>query len=407
MSRVSMLAVLVVLAISTAQAVADTVVLVAKSAAIAPTKANGMPWDFPLWGRKALPDPYVKLWVYDKDGAHADYGETPVDWDTLTPVWNMDIAKIKAGQKIWIEVWDKDFKYDDLIGRHTVLITDGMIERGTLQLSFDQVHDLRFELRVEVKVKLAGRVVLQQPFPGPYSANELTRTKGRELAVVLVHGLDLRDDGSCAGQPRFVDWQGSTSPLVKALSRHADVFSISYAQTSAVEEIASFPELRDAVGKIKRLGYHQVVLLAHSAGGVVARHFVEEHPQAGVTRVIQVATPNGGANLAAWAVTLRQVPKEQATFVRSLAPAHRDHVLTSRQHRTIPSSIEFITVVTCTAPNGKGDGAVNRRCQWPSDLQNQGIPCIDIQGTHMDVMADEKCLDVYCNLITQSHPRCK
>src|SRR5262249_11517966 len=79
---------------------AQTAVLVARSATIAPTKANGAAWDFPLVGKKALPDPYVKVWVYDADGAQADYGETAVAWDTLSPVWNKDIAKIKAGQKL-------------------------------------------------------------------------------------------------------------------------------------------------------------------------------------------------------------------------------------------------------------------------------------------------------------------
>ncbi len=404
MSRAHVLALLVVLAVSAPRALADSVVLVAKSATIAPTKANGAAWDFPLIGKKSMPDPYVKAWVYDK-GAQTDYGETAVAWDTLTPVWNKDLVTVKAGQRLLIEVWDKDLKYDELIGRHRFNLTEKMIDKGWFDFTFDQVRFIRFEVRVDAKTRRAARVRLMQPAPGPYSANELTRSKGRDRAVVLLHGLDLRDDGASSAKPRFVDWQGSTSPLVSVLSRHADVFAICYAQNTAIEEIASFPEMREAIGKIKRLGYSEVVLLGHSAGGLLARHFVEEHPGAGVTKVIQVAAPNGGTKLAGWGVNLLQVPKEQAVFVQSLSPAHRAAVLASRPNKAIPATIEFVSVVTCAAPKDKGDGAVNRHCQWPCDLQSQGIPCVCVQGAHNEVMAHDSCLDVYCSLITQPQPR--
>src|SRR5439155_3736271 len=113
---------------------------------------------------------------------------------------------------------------------------------------------------------------LQQPFPGPNSARKLTRSKGQSRAVVLLHGLDLRDDGGDPAKPRFADWQGSTSSLVKKVSKHADIFAISYAQNTAIEEVAAFPELREAVAKVKTLGYDEVVLIGHSAGGILARH---------------------------------------------------------------------------------------------------------------------------------------
>jgi pimeloyl-ACP methyl ester carboxylesterase len=405
MYRIPPLCLLIVLGVSNASALADTVDLIVKSATIAPRKATGRAWDFPLVGKKALPDPYVKLWVYDKDGAHVDYGETAVAWDTLSPVWNKDIAQVKAGQRIKVEVWDKDLKYDDLIGRQSFTLTKDLMDKGAFIHRFDQVKYLRFEVRAQGRPASEARIVLQQPFPGPFSATELTRTKGRQRAVVLLHGLDLRDDGGSPSTPRFVDWQGSTSPLVKALSRHADVFSISYAQNTAVEEIASFPELREAIAKISSLGYDQLILLGHSAGGLVARHFVEEHPRAGITKVIQVATPNAGTKLAGWAVDLLQVPKEQAIFVQSLSPAHRAVVLKSRQDRTIPAAIDFVTVVTCTSAKANGDNLVSRQCQWSSDLRDQGIPRVCVCGTHLEVMAHDECLDLYCRLVTQSQPR--
>ncbi|MBI3822697.1 MAG: alpha/beta hydrolase [Planctomycetes bacterium] len=404
MLKSKVLAIVAAVALFTSQAVADPVVLVVKSATILPTKANGAAWDFPLVGTKALPDPYVKAWVYDSTGAQADYGETGIRWDTLGPIWNEDIVKAKAGQKIKIEVWDKDLKYDDLIGARSVTLTQGLIDKGSFILQFGQVKFLRLAVRTDGTSRSEPRVTLMQPFPGPHSANELTRSKDQSRAIILLPGLDLRDDGASAATPRFVDWQGSTSTLVKCLSHHADVFSIAYAQTAPVEEIASYHELRESIEKVKKLGYREIVLLGHSAGGLIARHFVEENPGAGVTRVIQVATPNGGAKLAGLAVNFLQVPKDQAKFVESLSPSHRDVVLKSRQNKSIPTSVDFVTVVACPS-HKNGDGAVHRDRQWTSELKSQGVPCVCLDGTHMQVINDTECVGTYCKLATEPQPR--
>lgn len=400
-----LLAALLILAVSSTQTFAQTAVLVACSATIESTKSCGCPWDFPLVGKKAAPDPYIKVWVYERGGAQVDYGETFVEWDTTEPTWNKDIAQVKDGQVIWVEVWDKDAKYDDLIGRYNFTLSKRTMDKGTFYLKFDQVTQIAFSVRMDAKPATQARVTLMQPYPGPNGADKLERTKDRSRAVILLGGLDLRDDGASAATPRFVDWQGSTSTLVKGLSRHADVYSIAYAQNTAVEEIASFPELREAVGNVKKLGYSEVVLLGHSAGGILARHFVEEHPRAGVTRVIQVAAPNSGTKLAGWAVRLLQVPPEQASFVASLSPAHRAAVLKGRENKMIPTGIDFVSVVSCTSPKDRGDGAVNRQCQWPPDLQQQGVPCACVQASHAHVMYQEDCCDLYCKLITESQPR--
>src|SRR5204863_2300 len=163
---------------------------------------------------------YVKAWVYDKTGAQSDFGETSAQWDTLNPVWQEDIVKARAGQKIKIAVWDKELKYGDLSGEELSSLT----------------------------------------------------------AAMMGHG-----------------------------------------------------------GVIDRIGW--------------------------VTRVIQVATPNGGAKLASLAVNLLQVPKAQAPFVASLSPSHREAVMKTRQDKAIPATIDFVAVVACPA-NQKGDGTLNRACQW-------------------------------------------
>src|SRR5207244_1035605 len=100
--------------------------------------------------------------------------------------------------------------------------------------------------------------------------------------------------------------------------------------------------------------------LAHSAGGLVARHFVESSPNDGVTRVIQVATPNGGAYLAELGARVpKMVPREQKPFVMSVAPAYRANLLRSRQQLPIPTSTDFVAVVALAARGTKGDTAVN------------------------------------------------
>jgi pimeloyl-ACP methyl ester carboxylesterase len=220
-----------------------------------------------------------------------------------------------------------------------------------------------------------------------------------------MNGLDLHRDGSSAKEPRAQHWQGSASPLVKALSKHGDVFALSYGQTEAVEDIATFPELREAIAKIKGLGYKQMVLMGHSAGGLVARHFVEDRPDAGITRVIQVATPNAGAHLADWGVRLGQIHREQEPFVRSLSPSHRAALLKSRQGRQLPAGTEFVTVMCAAAKGVPGDGAVSRHSQWPLDLQDQCTPCVCLQATHVDCMVHDDCVKVLCNLAKEPQPR--
>jgi pimeloyl-ACP methyl ester carboxylesterase len=222
---------------------------------------------------------------------------------------------------------------------------------------------------------------------------------------VLVHGLDLHHDSSPAKEARPTKWQGSTSTLVRALSKHGDVFSISYPQTSAVEDIADFPELQAALARIKGFGYTQLVLMGHSAGGLVVRHFVEDHPDAGITRVVQVATPNAGAHLADWGVKLGQFDREQEPFVKSLGPAHRAAVLKRRQARLVPAGTEFVTAVCITTEGGKGDGVVSRQSQWPLDLQEQHIPCVRVHTNHHQVMLNEDSVKILVTLATEPQPR--
>ena len=151
----------------------DSYILVIKSAIIAKTKANGKAWD-PGVGKVSWPDPFVKVKVFDKDGGLTDNGETSVIMDSFTPVWNQEKATVKVGHTVKLEVWDKDLKFDDEIGKHNFVVTADMVKAGELTLKFGQVERLNLGFR-ETKKVADSRILLQQPHPGPNSAKNLQR----------------------------------------------------------------------------------------------------------------------------------------------------------------------------------------------------------------------------------------
>ena len=140
------------------------------------------------------------------------------------------------------------------------------------------------------------------------------RTKDR--AVLLVQGLKIHPirPARCT-RPELNEWQQPTSEIVRTLAKDFDVFAFGYAQTVPLDAVAQSPGMREVVADIKKAGYTEIVLVGHSAGGVVARLFVENHPDAGVTKVITVAAPHAGSEIANLKVGY---PKAQAPFVQSL-----------------------------------------------------------------------------------------
>lgn len=241
-----------------------------------------------------------------------------------------------------------------------------------------------------------------QVHPPAKAPRELQRSLGQARAVVLIHGLHVHPLHSMkVAQARFHSWQEPGSGLVKALSKEADVFALAYAQNAALETISQMPALADAVRALKRHGYEEIVLLGHSAGGVIARLFVEDHPGAGVTKVIQVCAPNGGTS---WARAGFSVPKEQEPFLHSLTKAQRQKAADSRAGKTIPPETQFLCVVgTTTGTNG--DGIVSRLAQWPEELQRQGIPAVLVSTTHFTVMRSSKVAERLAEFVRTPQPR--
>src|SRR5207244_2414497 len=139
----------------------------------------------------------------------------------------------------------------------------------------------------------------------------------------------------------------------------ADVFAFAYSQDVPLETVADGPGLRDGVRRLKALGYREIVLVGHSAGGLVARQFVEDYPGAGVTKVVQVCAPNGGS---AWAKARMAVRKKQEAFLASLTRKDRRLSLHERAEKRIPADVEFVCVVArlrlpLLSPREKGEHA--------------------------------------------------
>ena len=204
----------------------------------------------------------------------------------------------------------------------------------------------------------------------------------RTRAVVLIHGLFVHPVRPAkASQPWLRDWQEAKSDLVKALAKDSDVFAFAYAQTAPVDEIAHGAGLQDAVARLRKAGYKEIVLVGHSAGGVIARQFVEQFPDAGATKVIAVAAPFAGVEVASFKVGY---PKVQAPFVQSLAPEVRTEAVRANKN-PLGKDVQIACVV-CKLKLVETDGLVSTGSQWPDDLQKFGVPIVLAPVNHFTVM---------------------
>jgi pimeloyl-ACP methyl ester carboxylesterase len=227
----------------------------------------------------------------------------------------------------------------------------------------------------------------------------LMRSPGQARAVVLIHGLMLARSDESAAAPVLQLWQHPGSPVMQALDGKADVYAFAYGQTVAVDRIAGLPALRESVLRLKKLGYTEVVLLGHSAGGIVARQFAEDHPDAGVTRVVQVCAPNGGS---VWAELAVCAPR-QRPFLASLTPKARAKAQQDRAAKKVPEAVQCVCVVGTGA--GTGDAAVSCRCQWTADLQGQGVPAVRLETLHFLAVNSRDCAGCLADAACRDRPR--
>jgi pimeloyl-ACP methyl ester carboxylesterase len=237
----------------------------------------------------------------------------------------------------------------------------------------------------------------------PQHAEEASfqRSPGQDRAIVLIHGLQIYPITTKINITRasFQKWQRPDSKFVAIMQKCADVYAFAYSQNVAMEEIAGVASFADNIQRLKVLGYADIVLIGHSAGGLIARQFVEDYPDAGVTKVIEVCTPNLGAAIA----HLDLVPKPQRAFLHSLTKEGRAHVLSERAGKRIPDTVQFVCVVGDGA--GFGDVAVANSSQWPRDLQEQGIPVVPLRTIHVTVMRTQATIQRVAEIAYQNLPR--
>jgi pimeloyl-ACP methyl ester carboxylesterase len=200
-------------------------------------------------------------------------------------------------------------------------------------------------------------------------------------------------------QALFHDWQAPTSHLVQAFGKHADVYNFAYSQNVPVEAVAQQAALANSVQRLRFLGYEEIILVGHSAGGVIARIFVEDNPKAGVTRVVQISAPNLGSSWAKADI----VRKDQEPFLHSLTKEERVKSTLNRQDRKVPANVQFLCIVGSTG--NLGDGLVSVPSQWPEDLQYQGIPAYRFTTTHYLVVRTAASAARVAALAVQPQPR--
>ena len=204
----------------------------------------------------------------------------------------------------------------------------------------------------------------------------------KEKAAILIHGMRLYPFRPHRAMiPQRHEFQEPDADLPRSLAATFDVFSFAYAQTLPVDGYAHAPGLRIAVERLRKIGYAEIVLIGHSCGGVISRQFVETYPDAGITKVIQVASPNLGSDLA---IVKTGYHKIQSPIVESCIPAVRK-AMVQQTRKLIPPKVEFATVV-CKIPGFDGDVLVWTDAAWPDDLQRQGIPVALVGNDHFTAM---------------------
>jgi pimeloyl-ACP methyl ester carboxylesterase len=246
----------------------------------------------------------------------------------------------------------------------------------------------------------AVEVQFVQVAPQVRPTAEWRRTPGERRAVVLIQGLMIHPfSKDNVGRASLRDWQKPASALVKRLAGEGDVYAFGYGQNVPVDDIADHSALWGGLLRLREMGYREVVVVGYSAGGVIARRLVEDYPDAGVTKVVQVCAPNAGSG---WA-KVKAVRGTQKPFLDSLTKDERRREMRERLDVTIPDNIEFVCVVG-TAGLG-GDGIVSRRSQWTPDLQAQGIPAVTVGTDHLSMVRSTGGADVIAELVRTPQPR--
>lgn len=216
----------------------------------------------------------------------------------------------------------------------------------------------------------------------PHVEGEMKTPKvTHEKAVLCIPGLyphPIRPEK--ATMPEMHPWFEPNAPLLAALEKEFDVYAFGYAQTVSLDLVADSNGLHSTIRQLKEAGYKEIVLIGHSAGGLIAFQFAERNPQSGVSKVIPVSAPYAGSELADLSLPL---PRTQVTYIRSLSPQPRKDVLATM--KPFPKEIE-ICCVMCKVSRLPNDIMVGLDSQWPEEIRKQGIPTTLVNVNHFEAI---------------------
>ncbi|MFO0964420.1 MAG: hypothetical protein U0793_02365 [Gemmataceae bacterium] len=373
---------------------------------VRPTKPDGRAWD--IFG--GLPD----LQVIIRNLRSGDVYKSPIADDTLEHSYNVLFGKVQPGDTLEIDVWDIDLYYHDHIGLKRLDLSKEILDKGLVNLRFGQVSSLTLKffpmrstaLKVEPSDDEApledGRIAtrFEQIRPSTVPVSEAQRSADKDRAIVLIHGFRAHPfDGVAAFRPYFDGWQEPHSALVTTLLPLGDIYGFSYGQNATIDKISAAPHLAEGIATLKKMGYRDIVLVGHSAGGIVARDFVEARPDCGVTSVVQVCAPNLGCCLAHLPFLTRD---KQAPFLESLTPQKR-MLCCARRAAKVPEHVRFVCLVGTYWRFG--DGALSCDSQWPSDLQEQRIPAFAVKANHHFCMDTDCMVRKIAEVVERPYPR--
>jgi hypothetical protein len=111
--------------------------LTVDSISVSRNKSNGKSWD----GFGGKPDLQVMIRV--GYGVLGDKGHTSKSQNRTSVTFNEPIVNVDAGDEITITVIDVDALEDDIVGKLKVTITQSMIDKGSVDWSFDQVNSMK------------------------------------------------------------------------------------------------------------------------------------------------------------------------------------------------------------------------------------------------------------------------
>jgi hypothetical protein len=214
----------------------------------------------------------------------------------------------------------------------------------------------------------------------------------QRAAALLIPGLyphPIRPEKAL--EPEMHEWCESPSPLVTNLAGSMDVFAFGYAQTTPLDAVCLSFGLRVSIEKLKAAGYEQIVLIGHSAGGIIARQYIERFPAAGVSKIVQISSPNTGSELADIKFGL---PRTQIPFIKSIGTVARKDVV----YAALPKDFQFACVV-CKVPRLSNDFMVNLDSQWSEDLRKQGVPAVLVGVNHIDAPKSPTSAPVIADLV--------